>query len=85
MIISEKAKNVAASETLAISSKAKELKNKGFNLINLSVGEPDFDTPDYIKEAIIKALREKKTKYTDASGIIELKGAIARKLKTENG
>ncbi|MEW6680142.1 MAG: pyridoxal phosphate-dependent aminotransferase [bacterium] len=85
MIISEKAKNVAGSGTLAISSKAKELKNKGFNLINLSVGEPDFDTPDYIKEAIIKALREGKTKYTDASGIIELKGAIAKKLKTENG
>ncbi len=85
MNTSEKARNVAGSETLAISSKAKELKAKGFNIINLSVGEPDFDTPDYVKEAVIKALKGGKTKYTDASGIIELREAIARKLKSENG
>ncbi|MEW6103827.1 MAG: pyridoxal phosphate-dependent aminotransferase [bacterium] len=85
MNISEKAGNVAGSETLAISSKAKELKNKGFSVINLSVGEPDFDTPDYIKEAIIKALKDGKTKYTDASSIIELREAISEKLKKENG
>jgi len=84
-MISEKAKNIAGSETLAISAKAKELKKLGFNVINLSVGEPDFDTPDYVKEAIIKALKDGKTKYTDASGIIELREAISEKLKRENG
>lgn len=84
-MISERARNVAPSETLAISAKAKELKKFGFNVINLSVGEPDFDPPEHVKGAIIKALKEGKTKYTDASGIIELREAISEKLKNENG
>lgn len=83
-MISERAKNIAGSETLAISAKAKELQRNGFNVINLSVGEPDFDTPEHVKEAMIKALRDGKTKYTDASGIIELREAICEKLKNEN-
>lgn len=84
-MISERGRDVRASETLAISSKAKALKKQGFNVINLSVGEPDFDTPEHIKGAIIKALRDGRTKYTDASGIIELREAISEKLKNENG
>ncbi|HAW49570.1 TPA: hypothetical protein DCX16_01265 [bacterium] len=82
--VSEKAGKVAGSETLAISAKAKELQKQGISVINLSVGEPDFDTPEYIKDAAIRAIRDGKTKYTDASGIIELREVISEKLKREN-
>jgi len=85
MKISQRAKKVAPSATLAVTNRAKELKAQGIDVVGFGAGEPDFDTPEYIKEAAIKALKEGKTKYTPASGIPELKAAIARKLQTENG
>ncbi|MDD3726165.1 MAG: pyridoxal phosphate-dependent aminotransferase, partial [Candidatus Ratteibacteria bacterium] len=84
-MISEKAKNIKPSATLTINKKAKELKAKGIDVINLSVGEPDFDTPRIIKEYAIKAIRDGFTKYTDAAGIPELREAISEKLQKENG
>jgi aspartate aminotransferase len=85
MKISQRAKKVAPSATLAVTNRAKELKAQGIDVVGFGAGEPDFDTPEYIKEAAIQALKEGKTKYTPASGIPELKAAIARKLETENG
>ena len=64
--------------------KARELKADGRDVIGLSAGEPDFDTPDNIKEAAIKAIRDGKTKYTPVDGIPELKEAICAKFKREN-
>ncbi|MCX8082510.1 MAG: pyridoxal phosphate-dependent aminotransferase [bacterium] len=85
MMISEKAKNIKPSATLEINKKAKELKAKGVDVINLSVGEPDFDTPDIIKEFAIKSIKDGFTKYTDTAGILELREAICEKLEKENG
>jgi aspartate aminotransferase len=76
---------VKPSATLAADAKAKELKAAGKDVIGLAAGEPDFDTPDNIKEAAIKAIRDGKTKYTMADGIIELKEAVVAKFKRENG
>jgi aspartate aminotransferase len=84
MKISQRAQSVPASPTLAVTAKANELKAKGVDVVGFGAGEPDFDTPDYIKEAAIKALKEGKTKYTPAVGILELRKAIAEKLKREN-
>lgn len=77
-------KNIKPSITLLIDAKAQELKAQGFNVISLGVGEPDFDTPDNIKNAAIKAMNEGYTKYTPASGLPKLKEAIIRKLQKEN-
>ena len=85
MKVSQRAQRVAPSATLAVTNRAKELKAQGKDVVGFGAGEPDFDTPDYIKEAAIKALKEGKTKYTPASGIPELKAAIAKKLEAENG
>ena len=76
---------VKPSATLAATDKARELQRQGRDIISLSVGEPDFDTPDNIKEAGIKAIRDGKTKYTTVDGIPELKEAIVAKFKRENG
>jgi aspartate aminotransferase len=76
---------VKPSATLAADAKAKELKAAGKDVIGLAAGEPDFDTPDNIKEAAIKAIRDGKTKYTVADGIIELKEAVCAKFARENG
>ena len=76
---------VKPSATLAADAKARELKALGRNVISLAAGEPDFDTPDNIKEAAIKAIREGKTKYTNVDGIPELKEAIVAKFQRENG
>jgi aspartate aminotransferase len=76
---------VPPSATLAVTSRAKELKAKGVDIVDFGAGEPDFDTPDFIKEAAIKALKAGKTKYTAESGIVELRTAIAAKLEKENG
>jgi aspartate aminotransferase len=76
---------IQPSATIAVSTKARELKAKGRDIISLSAGEPDFDTPANIKEAAVRALNEGKTKYTDVDGIPELKAAIAAKFKRENG
>ena len=71
--------------TLAVTAKARELKRAGRDVISLGAGEPDFDTPDNIKEAAIKAIRDGKTKYTNVDGIPELKEAIVGKFQRENG
>ena len=76
---------VKPSATLAATDKARELKRQGRDIISLSVGEPDFDTPDNIKQAGIKAIQDGKTKYTDTDGIPELKAAIVAKFQRENG
>jgi aspartate aminotransferase len=76
---------ISPSQTIGMATKARALQAQGRNIISLSAGEPDFDTPDNIKEAAIRALREGKTKYTDVDGIPELKAAIAGKFERENG
>ena len=76
---------VKPSATLAADGKARELKAQGKDVIGLAAGEPDFDTPDNIKEAAIKAIRDGKTKYTNVDGIPELKEAICAKFARENG
>jgi aspartate aminotransferase len=76
---------VKPSATLAADAKARELKAQGKDVIGLAAGEPDFDTPDNIKEAAIKAIRDGKTKYTNVDGIPELKEAICAKFARENG
>lgn len=76
---------VKPSATLAADAKARELKAQGKDVIGLAAGEPDFDTPDNIKDAAIKAIRDGKTKYTNVDGIPELKEAIVAKFQRENG
>ena len=76
---------VKPSATIAVTNKARELKAAGRDVIGLGAGEPDFDTPDNIKAAAIKAIEEGKTKYTAVDGIPELKAAIVEKFKRENG
>src|SRR3954469_17669196 len=76
---------VKPSATLAADGKARELKAQGRDGISMAAGEPDFDTPDNIKEAAIKAIRDGKTKYTNVDGIPELKDAICAKFERENG
>jgi len=76
---------IKPSATIAVTDKARALKAAGRDIIGLGAGEPDFDTPDNIKEAAIKAIREGKTKYTAVDGIPELKAAIVAKFKRENG
>ncbi|MBA3838093.1 MAG: pyridoxal phosphate-dependent aminotransferase [Sphingomonas sp.] len=76
---------ISPSPTLAISSKVGALKRAGIDVIGLSAGEPDFDTPDFVKEAAIEAIRSGQTKYTDVDGTPALKAAIAAKFKRDNG
>lgn len=76
---------IKPSETLAVKARANELKAKGKTIVDLSTGEPDIDTPEHIKEAATKALKDGKTKYTPVQGIPELREAIAHKLTAENG
>src|SRR5688572_24931426 len=76
---------VQPSQTIAVTTKARELQAAGHDVIGLGAGEPDFDTPDNIKEAAIQAIRDGKTKYTNVEGIPELKEAICRKYERENG
>ncbi|HEC98612.1 MAG TPA: pyridoxal phosphate-dependent aminotransferase [Nitrospirae bacterium] len=83
-MVSERAKRVKPSPTLAMDTKAKEMKSQGIDVISFGVGEPDFDTPDNIKEAAIKAIRDGHTKYTPVGGIPQLKDAITEKLRKDN-
>src|ERR1700688_3226270 len=76
---------IKASSTLAMTQKSRELKAAGRDVVGLAAGEPDFDTPDHIKEAAIAAIRRGETKYTAVEGIPELRAAIAAKFKRENG
>nr|WP_320141336.1 pyridoxal phosphate-dependent aminotransferase [uncultured Cohaesibacter sp.] len=83
--IAEQLSRVKPSATIAVTNKARELKAAGRDVIGLGAGEPDFDTPDNIKAAAIKAINEGKTKYTAVDGLPELKEAICAKFKRENG
>lgn len=82
--LAESLSRIQPSPTIAVTSKARELKAAGRDVIGLGAGEPDFDTPDNIKEAAIKAIRDGQTKYTAVEGIPELRAAIAAKFKREN-
>jgi aspartate aminotransferase len=84
MKISKRAQSVPASATIAVTSRAQELKAQGVDVVGFGAGAPDFDTPEYIKDAAVEALKAGKTKYTSAAGIVELRTAIADKLRTEN-
>ena len=84
-ILSKRIAQVTPSLTLSITAKAKALKAKGIDVISLGAGEPDFDTPDFIKEAAIDALKKGVTKYTPVEGTLELRKAIVQKLKRDQG
>ncbi|MFA5969996.1 MAG: pyridoxal phosphate-dependent aminotransferase [Sphingomonas sp.] len=76
---------IQPSPTLAVTSRVLELKRQGIDIIGLGAGEPDFDTPDFVKEAAIQAIRDGKTKYTNVDGTAELKDAIVEKFRRDNG
>ena len=82
--IANRLTRVNPSSTLAITSKAKKLKSEGHDIVNFGAGEPDFDTPDFIKEAAIGAIRAGFTKYTPTTGTPELKKLISEKFKKDN-
>ena len=82
--LSERAKSIKPSATLAVSAHAAQLRAQGKNIISLSAGEPDFDTPAHIKSAAIEAINKGQTKYTAVDGTLELKQAIINKFKREN-
>lgn len=82
--LSQRVQNIKPSPTLAIAARASALQAKGHDIINLSVGEPDFDTPTHIKEAAIRAIKDGFTKYTAVDGIPSLKNAILKKFSQEN-
>jgi aspartate aminotransferase len=84
-ILSDRIKEMPISATIKMAAKARELKAKGHDIIDMSLGEPDFDTPDFIKEAAKKALDDGHTKYTPVPGTIEIRQAIKEKLKRDNG
>lgn len=83
--IAKKASTISPSSTLAIDARFKSMKAQGLDVVGFGAGEPDFDTPEHIKAAAIEAINSGKTKYTPASGTPELKEAICRKLKRDNG
>ncbi|PTX63563.1 aspartate aminotransferase [Kordia periserrulae] len=83
-LLSERVLNMSTSATLAMAAKARELKNEGKNIIGLSLGEPDFNTPDFIKEAAIQAINDNYNSYTPVDGYAELKDAIIQKFKRDN-
>lgn len=83
--LSDRVKSLSVSQTLAMAQKSRELKAKGLDIINLSLGEPDFDTPGYIKEAAKKAIDENYTRYPPVPGYNDLRDAISKKFREENG
>ncbi|MFZ5596542.1 MAG: pyridoxal phosphate-dependent aminotransferase [Bacillota bacterium] len=85
MKLADRAMNISPSPTLSIDAKAKKMTAEGLNVINFGVGEPDFDTPDHIKQAAVEALQKGMTKYTPVPGTERLREAIAAKLKEDNG
>lgn len=82
--LSNRIKSMATSQTLAMAAKARELKEQGKDIIGLSLGEPDFNTPDFIKEAAIQAINDNYNSYTPVDGYVELKDAIINKFKRDN-
>ncbi len=85
MNLSKKAMGIQPSVTLEITAKAKQLKKQGVDVISFGAGEPDFNTPDNIINAAVKAMNDGNTKYTETAGILELRNAICNKLKKDNG
>ena len=83
--LSDRLNRLAPSATLAMSQKSNEMKAQGVDVINMSVGEPDFNTPDHIKEAGKKAIDDNFSKYSTVPGYMDLREAIVEKLKKENG
>jgi len=83
--LSDRIKSLSVSQTLAMAQKSRELKAKGIDVISLSLGEPDFNTPDHVKEAAKKAIDENYSKYPPVPGYNDLREAIAKKFKMENG
>ena len=83
-ILSNRINNLAVSQTLAMAAKARELKSQGKDVIGLSLGEPDFNTPDYIKEAAVKAIQDNYNSYTPVDGYVQLKRAIIKKFERDN-
>lgn len=84
-LISRRMTHIKPSPTLAVTARATELKSLGHDVIDFGAGEPDFDTPQFIKDAAIRALEQGKTKYTAVGGTLSLRKAIAQKFKRENG
>ncbi len=82
--LSDRINNLSTSQTLAMAAKARELKAQGKDIISLSLGEPDFNTPEFIKEAAIQAIHDNYSTYTPVDGYVELKEAICRKFKRDN-
>ena len=83
-LLSDRINNLSTSQTLAMAALARELKSQGKDIISLSLGEPDFNTPDFVKEAAKKAIDENYSQYTPVEGYLELREAICRKLKRDN-
>ena len=84
-MLADRLKTLAPSSTLAVQAKAKELRARGVDVISFGAGEPDFDTPQRIKDAAVDAMRRGQTKYTEVGGIPELRAAVCAKLKRDNG
>ena len=84
-MLADRLKTLAPSSTLAVQAKARELRAKGIDVISFGAGEPDFDTPQRIKDAAVEAMRRGQTKYTEVGGIPELRAAVCAKLKRDNG
>ena len=84
-MLSNRIKSLPASATLAMAAKARELKNQGIDIIGLSLGEPDFNTPEFIKEAAIQAVKDNYNSYSPVDGYADLKAAICEKFKSDNG
>lgn len=83
-VLSDRINNLTTSQTLAMAAKARELKEQGIDIISLSLGEPDFNTPDFIKEAAIQAIKDNYSKYPPVEGYLELRQAISNKFKRDN-
>ena len=83
-LLSDRILNMSTSATLAMAAKTRELRAEGKDIIGLSLGEPDFNTPDYIKEAAIQAINDNYSSYTPVDGYVELKEAIIKKFKRDN-
>ena len=83
-VLSDRINNLPVSQTLAMAAKARELREQGKDIISLSLGEPDFNTPDFIKDAAIQAIKDNYNSYTPVNGYAELREAICRKFKRDN-
>jgi aspartate aminotransferase len=84
-VLADRLKTLAPSSTLAVQAKAKELRARGIDVISFGAGEPDFDTPERVKDAAVQAMRRGQTKYTEVAGVPELRAAVCAKLKRDNG